>query len=343
MMKILRYLLFPFAILYDVITRIRNLCFDAGFFKQKVFKIPIIVVGNLSVGGTGKTPQIEYLVRLLKGTYKVAIVSRGYGRKTKGYFLANNTHTSKDIGDEPLQYFNKFDTVNVAVAEKRVLGISNILRNTSSEIVLLDDAYQHRNVKGSFYVLLTKYNDLFVNDFLLPTGNLRESKKGAQRTDVIVVTKCPKNLKDRSKKAIQYKLKKYNKKIFFTTISYDETTSGSEQIYVNDLKNYTVLLVTGIANPSPMLSFLEEKEVRVRHLKFPDHHAFSIKEIQTITTKYHKLKASKKILLTTEKDYVRLSTQIDNISFLGIKTSFLDNKGKEFDELIMRHIQQNQR
>ena len=338
----LRFLLYPFAIIYDVVTRIRNFCYNAGFFKETSFKIPVIVVGNLSVGGTGKTPQIEYLIRLLKENYKIAVLSRGYKRKTEGYLLLNYSHSAEDVGDEPLQYFKKFTNISVAVDANRVAGITKLIEDKSPEVVLLDDAYQHRKVKGSFYILLTKYDDLFVDDFLLPTGSLRESRRGAKRADVILVTKCPENLsKDAQNRVIQ-KLKKYQKKVFFTTISYNDKTSGRSEVLIEDLKDYDVLLVTGIANPTPLLSFLNNKKVNFKHLKYSDHHHFSNQEIDFIKDEYSKLSSSKKIILTTEKDYVRLENKMDEISFLGIRTSFI-NKKEEFNLMINSHIKQNQR
>ena len=336
-MKFLRFLLFPFAIIYDVVTTIRNFFFEVGVFKQTSFKIPVIVVGNLSVGGTGKTPQIEYLIRLLKDGFKTAVLSRGYKRKTEGFVLLNDTHSAEDVGDEPLQYFKKFNNIDVAVDANRVEGISKLISDKSPEVILLDDAFQHRKVKGSFYILLTKYDDLFTDDFLLPTGNLRESRRGAKRADVILVTKCPTNLTEVSKNSINQKLKKYNTNVFFTTISYDEKTSGNKSILVDDLKNHEVLLITGIANPTPLLSFLSEKNVAFKHLKFPDHHNFTDKEIETIKKEYAGLKSSKKLILTTEKDYVRLERNLNELSFLGIQTSFFDEQ-EAFNSIIKSHI-----
>ena len=336
-MKFLRFLLFPFAIIYDVVTTIRNFFFEVGIFKQTSFKIPVIVVGNLSVGGTGKTPQIEYLIRLLKDGFKTAVLSRGYKRKTEGFVLLNDTHSAEDVGDEPLQYFKKFQNIDVAVDANRVEGISKLITDKSPEVILLDDAFQHRKVKGSFYILLTKYDDLFTDDFLLPTGNLRESRRGARRADVILVTKCPTNLTEASKNKITKKLNKYNTNVFFTTISYDDSTSGNKSVLVDDLKNYQVLLITGIANPSPLLSFLNEKNVAFKHLKFPDHHNFTDKEIESIKKEYNDLKSSKKLILTTEKDYVRLESSIEKLSFLGIQTSFLAEQ-EVFNSIIKTHI-----
>lgn len=340
-MKFLRFLLFPFALIYDAVTKIRNLFFEVGFFKQTSFNLPIIVVGNLSVGGTGKTPQIEYLIRLLKGDFKTSVLSRGYKRKTKGFVLLNDTHYAEDVGDEPLQYFKKFKGIDVAVGANRVQGISKLITDVSPELILLDDAFQHRKVKGSFYILLTKYEDLFTDDFLLPTGNLRESRAGAKRADIILVTKCPINLSETSKNKIQDKLKKYNTNLFFTTISYDIKTSGYKSILVDDLKDFEILLITGIANPEPLLSFLNERNVIFKHLKFSDHHNFTEKEIEKIKKEYVGLTASKKLILTTEKDYVRLENSIENLSFLGIQTSFLEEQNL-FNSIIKGHINKKQ-
>ncbi|MCL7753009.1 tetraacyldisaccharide 4'-kinase [Polaribacter sp. Z022] len=336
-MKFLRYLLYPFAIIYDLVTTIRNFFFNVGVFKQTSFNSPVIVVGNLSVGGTGKTPQIEYLIRLLKDTFKTAVLSRGYKRKTEGYVLLNETHSAEDVGDEPLQYFKKFNTINVAVNANRVEGITNLLAGKSPEVILLDDAFQHRKVKGSFYILLTKFDDLFTDDFLLPTGNLRESRRGAKRADVILVTKCPEFLTKGQKNKIESKLKKYHKSVFFTSISYDENTSGAKIVAIDELKNYEVLLITGIANPIPLLSFLKEKGVNFKHLKYSDHHHFTENEIEDIKGEFSKLKSSKKLILTTEKDYVRLENSIEELSFLGIQTSFIE-KQEEFNSIIINHI-----
>ena len=340
-MKFVRFLLFPFAVLFDLITSIRNSFFNAGVFKETTFYTPIIVVGNLSVGGTGKTPQIEYLIRLLKDFYKVSVLSRGYKRKTKGFLLVNENHTANDVGDEPLQYFKKFTNISVAVDENRVDGIHNLMDQKSPEVLLLDDAYQHRKVKGSFYILLTKYDDLFTEDFLLPTGNLRESRAGAKRANVIVVTKCPFDLKEVEKENIKRKLQQYKKEVYFTTISYADKISGSQQLSLDELKKFEVLLITGIANPTPLLEFLTKKEIKFTHLKFADHHHFTSKEIEGIKQKIEIISDDKKLILTTEKDYSRLSSKLKELSFLQIETRFLDAE-KTFNDLIKSHINQNQ-
>lgn len=338
-MKFVRFLLFPLAILYDVITTIRNFLFDIGFLKSTAFPIPIIVVGNLSVGGTGKTPQIEYLIRFIKNELKVAVLSRGYKRKTKGFVLLNKTHKTVDVGDEPLQYFKKFDQITVAVEANRVEGIQRLMKNTSPEIILLDDAYQHRKVKGSFYILLTKFDDLFTDDFLLPTGNLRESSTGAKRSDVIVVTKCPEDLSNQKQEEIKIKFKKFDKSVFFTTISYGNIMCSNKKIKVDELKDYSVLLITGIANPAPLVNFLEQKKINFKHLEYADHHYFSSSEIQEIKKEFNDLKHQNKILLTTEKDYTRLESALDSLFYIEIKTSFLGNQNIDFNDLIHNHIQ----
>jgi len=336
-MKFVRFLLFPFAIIYDIVTTLRNLFFDWGVLKQTSFKTPVIVVGNLSVGGTGKTPQIEYLIRLLKDDFKTGVLSRGYKRKSQGFVLLNDTHTAQEVGDEPLQYFKKFKKISVAVDANRVAGISRLMTAVSPEVFLLDDAYQHRKVRGSLSLLLTKYDDLFTDDYLLPTGNLRESSRGVKRADLIIVTKCPSNITASSKNTIREKLKRFDKTLFFTTISYHQQTSGSQRISIEDLKKYEVLLVTGIANPSPLLSFMDENKVNFSHCKFPDHHHFTDKDIQVINEQFAQLKSNKKLILTTEKDYVRLENRIEELSFLGIETTFLSEQEK-FNSIIRKQL-----
>lgn len=332
-MKFIRFLLFPFAIMYTVITSFRNFLFDVGVFKSTSFQKPIIAVGNLSVGGTGKSPQIEYLIQLLKGKHKLAVLSRGYGRKTKGFVLANEQKSSEDIGDEPLQFYRKFDDITVAVDENRVRGIQQL---EDAEMVLLDDAFQHRKVKAGFYILLTKYNDLFSNDFVLPTGNLRERRVGAKRADVIVVTKCPNRMEVEEQNAIESLIRRYFKgPIFFSTIQYaNALQSNSEEIIQTaDLKEYEVLLVTGIANPTPLLEYLSDLKCNFKHIQFPDHHQFTEKEIGGLQHQFSLLNSEKRIILTTEKDFVRLSTTLTHLYYLAIETRFVE-KQQSFDKMI---------
>lgn len=335
-----RKILFPFSIAYNGLTFLRNKLFDAGFLKAVSFDIPVIVVGNLSVGGTGKTPQIEYLVRLLQNNYKVAVLSRGYKRKTSGFLLANSKTTVSEIGDEPFQFFNKFKNIYVAVDEKRVRGVQSLQRlENPPEIILLDDAYQHRKVKAKANILLTPYNDLYVDDLVLPAGNLRESKRGANRASVIIVTKCPKELSDEEQNSIRKKLMLNNEQyLFFTTIEYAiEIKGASGHIPLKELQNYHVLLVTGIANPKPLVSFLENKNMEITHLEYGDHHNFSDEEIVEIKERYNNISVKNKVLLTTEKDYMRIKENLD-ISYIEIETSFLGN-GDRFDELMNRYVE----
>jgi len=339
-MKFVRFILFPFSIIYHATTAIRNFLFDVGIFKQTMFKVPIIIVGNLSVGGTGKTPQIEYLIRLLKDSFKIAVLSRGYKRKTDGYILLNEKHSALDVGDEPLQYFKKFDDIKVAVDANRVKGVNNLISQKSPEVILLDDAYQHRKIRGSFYILLTKFDDLFIDDYLLPTGNLRESRNGASRTDAIVVTKCPSDLSIKSQQSIQKRLQKFNKQVYFTKIAYGKIKSSKSQFSIDEISNYKVLLITGIANPQPLLSFLDNK-VSYKHFSYPDHHHFSAKELKVLMHKFDAIKSNKKILLTTEKDYIRLQGSLSNLYYIEIETSFLANGKDIFNNQITTHLNQH--
>lgn len=332
-MKLLRFLLFPFAILYNLVTSIRNWCFDVGISKSTSFDIPVIAVGNLSVGGTGKTPQIEYLIRLLKDQYRIAVLSRGYKRKTKGFIRLNDLHLAEDVGDEPLQFYKKFGTeITVAVDANRTNGIQQLLKSENPpELVLLDDAYQHRKVKAKAYILLTKYDDLYSDDFILPTGNLRESRRGARRADIIVVTKCPRNLSLEKQEKIRRKINlKKHQQLFFSFIDYEQELKGTDKISIKEFENKEVVLVTGIANPKPLLDYLSEEKIKFTHLKFPDHHSFTINDINKINTVFNKLSTKNKIVLTTEKDYMRLVNKVDKLFFVDIKTTILTNF-KEFD------------
>ena len=237
-MNFLRKILFPLAFLYWLITFIRNWLYDKGIFKSSSFNIPIIAVGNLSVGGTGKTPQIEYLIRLLSDNYKVAVLSRGYKRTTEGFILADENASASSIGDEPFQFYSKFPNIQVAVDANRKSGIENLLQLPNKpDVVLLDDAFQHRKVKAGFYILLTAYDDLFCDDYILPFGNLREPSSGKKRADMIIVTKCPKDLSELAQQKIKEKLK-VKQQVFFTTIQYDDFVFGNDsQLLVSEIQS----------------------------------------------------------------------------------------------------------
>ncbi len=321
-MRLIRLILFPFSILYGGIVMFRNWLFTKGWLQSTSYNFPVICVGNLSVGGTGKSPMIEYLIRLTKDDYKVATLSRGYKRKTTGFLMATAETTASDIGDEPLQFYTKFkDEIIVSVEAQRTVGIE-ALRNLANrpEVILLDDAFQHRKVTAGFNILLTPYHDLYVNDFMLPAGNLREPISGAKRADVIVVTKCPKEVLEAERLQITQKLRpKANQQVFFTTISYAETIqSETDELLLSSLKGEVFILITGIANPTPLLQYLNDQGLQYEHLKFPDHHRFSESEIISIQQK-----AGNKRILTTEKDFMRLQGSLDSLYYLPITVSFL--------------------
>jgi len=329
-MKIFRFLLFPLSLLYGFIMFFRNFLYDKRILKSYKAPIPIIAVGNLSVGGTGKSPQIEYLIRLLSKKY-IAVLSRGYKRKSKGFVLADSTAKVEDLGDEPFQFFCKFPTINVAVDTNRTRGIKNLLQlKNPPKIILLDDAFQHRKVQATIYILLTAYNDLYVDDFVLPVGNLRESKNGVKRADVVVVTKCPKNMSNEEKECIKNKLSlKNNQKLFFTTINYgDFVFSANSRLKISEIKDREKVILAGIAKPDLFFNFLKNKNDIL--LKYSDHHNFSEHDIRFI-----KQKAKGKIIVTTEKDYVRIREKFsaDQLFYLPIKSHFLEGQNA-FNQLI---------
>ncbi|CAM3058608.1 tetraacyldisaccharide 4'-kinase [Flavobacterium frigoris] len=334
-MILLRKILFPFAVLYGFITGIRNFLFDHGILKSYSFEVPIIAVGNLSAGGTGKTPQIEYLIRFLGDKYNVATLSRGYKRKSKGFILADATSNAEVLGDEPFQFYTKFKHIQVAVDADRKNGIEQLLsQKQKPELILLDDAYQHRKVKAGLYILLTSYGELYSDDFILPTGNLRESRNGANRATIIIVTKCPSNLSVAEQNSIKIRLKiANNQELYFTSIEYDEFVySDEDQIKVTDLVGRDKLLLAGIAKPASFFAYLQAANDVT--MDFPDHHHFSEKDILDI-----KNKSINKIIITTEKDYVRLLGRIpaDQLFYLPIKSQFL--KGDEqFRKKIMNYV-----
>ncbi|WCM42032.1 tetraacyldisaccharide 4'-kinase [Flavobacterium sp. CBA20B-1] len=321
-MRNLRKILVPFSLIYAAVTSLRNFLYDKGFKKSTAFNLPIIAVGNLSVGGTGKTPMIEYLIRLLSDRYNLAVLSRGYKRKSKGFYLANDATTIEEIGDEPFQYHSKFKNINVAVNADRVAGVQTILKALpKTDVVLLDDAFQHRKIKAGFYIMLTAFDDLFYNDLVLPAGNLRECKSGVKRADIVVVTKCPEDLSEQKILQIKKKIDIDNDKIFFSTISYHHSiTNNLEEIAITDLKN-DFIAVAGIAKPEYFYEFLQCNTKDC--LTFPDHHFFSNQDINNILQK-----ANGRKIITTEKDYMRLQNLLpkNQLFYLPIEMCLLKNK-----------------
>ncbi|MFY7987792.1 MAG: tetraacyldisaccharide 4'-kinase [Flavobacterium sp.] len=335
-MNFLRKILFPFAFLYWLITYIRNWLYDKNIFDAVEFDIPIIAVGNLSVGGTGKTPQIEYLIRLLSDKYKVAVLSRGYKRTSEGFILADENATASSVGDEPFQFFSKFPNIQVAVDANRRNGIENLLQLPNKpDVILLDDAYQHRKVKAGFYILLTAYDDLFCDDYILPFGNLREPSSGKKRADMIIVTKCPNDLSEIAQQKIREKLK-VKQQVFFTTIQYDDYVFGNEsQLLVSEIQSESKVLVAGIAKPKLFFDFLKNEKDET--LVFPDHHHFSKQDCEQILAK-----ANGRKIITTEKDFVRLNGLLpkEQLFYLPIKSIFLNTN---IDKTIEDYVGQSSR
>lgn len=306
-MEILRVFLLPLSLIYGFITFLRNKLYDSGIFKS--YKIPkkSICIGNLSTGGTGKTPHVAYLAEYFKDKIETAILSRGYGRNTKGFILLNENHTSQQVGDEPLFYKILFkNQIHVAVCEDRATGIQALQKQfPENEMILLDDAFQHRKVQAGFSILLTNFNSPFSKDFVLPAGNLREWKSGRKRADCLIITKCPSNQTESQKIQFAKELKVNRDELFFSSIKY-----GSLKSLGNKLDSpESVLLVTGIANPEPLKDFLS-KTFNVEHLKFKDHHQFNEQDIQQIHQKFDTFTDDKKILVTTEKDFMRLKDKL---------------------------------
>ncbi|MDN3579449.1 tetraacyldisaccharide 4'-kinase [Mucilaginibacter flavus] len=346
-MKYLRLLLFPFSLIYGLVVVIRNWMYDAGAFKSTKFNLPIIVVGNLDVGGAGKSPMTEYLVRLFKDQYKMATLSRGYGRKTKGFLLADNPADAEKVGDEPAQFKNKFPDVTVAVCEKRVEGIEKL--NNKYRPVILDDAFQHRALKPGFSILLFDYGRLTEPRLMLPAGNLREPFSGRERADVIVISKCPPTLAEEEIGLIKKHIKPYkHQHLFFTAISYLAFHNmENDTVYYTVDDHTTVFLLTGIANAAPLLSHLKKLTPNIHHHKYPDHHQFTLKNISKLADDFAACASQKKIIITTEKDAQRLGEQALlpavkklPVLVLPIGISFLNNGRQQFDNLATAYVRQ---
>lgn len=321
-MQLLRKIAFPISLVYALVVYIRNGLYDIGFFKSTTFKTPTICVGNLSVGGTGKTPMIEYLVGHLEASYKVAVLSRGYKRKSKGFQIASKGGAVEQLGDEPYQIFNKFPDITVAVDADRRNGISNLEASMGPDVILLDDAFQHRKVKPDFSILLTAYDNLYAMDWYLPTGNLRDAKKEARRAHVIVVTKCPDTLGEERQLTIRKSLRpQKGQQVLFSRLQYDDELKGNTPtLTLNGLLGQKITLVTGIANPKPLVRYLKDKGLDLEHLEFRDHHFFSASEIELFN--------SKPMVLTTEKDFARLKGKVAHLYYIQVRHDFLNGGGE---------------
>ncbi len=331
-MNLLRKLLFPFSILYGGVTALRNSLYNKGWLKSKSYNLPIICVGNLSTGGTGKSPMIELLVSFLKDDQRIAVLSRGYKRKTTGYREVLKTSAVEEVGDEPLQIKQKFPEITVAVCEDRQIGIDKLQKD--ADVILLDDAFQHRKVNASLNILLTSFDKLYSNDCMLPTGNLREPKFGAKRADIIVVTKCPENISNSEMEKIKLKLRpQVHQQIYFSKIGYNaEIRNAKESKPLNYLNDKKFCLVTGIANPKPLVDFLNKNGLDFEEKSFPDHHNFSAPEIEKLKKHF--------LILTTEKDFMRLQalTSDTEVYYLPIKTEILNNDGAKFKKRVEKEI-----
>ena len=320
----MRFLLLPFAILYGLGVRLRHFLYDRGWLSSKRYPFPILCVGNLAVGGTGKTPMVEYLVRLL-GQEQVAILSRGYRRKTKGFVLADDSATAMTLGDEPYQYHRKFPRATVTVCESRQEGIERLLENPHFKYIILDDAFQHRKVQAGTNLLLTSYDKLYTQDFLLPVGSLRDIRSRARKAQIIIVTKCPELTQAEQEKIIQQLKPLPSQKVYFTSIAYsDRVYSHEDSQALKDFIATPFTLVTGIANPTPLVDFLEKQGASFEHLAYSDHHHFSNRELEFLRQKER--------ILTTEKDYVRLEGALPTLYYLPIETQFLNDQRLIFND-----------
>ena len=336
-----RLFLFPIALLYGWVVVLRNWLFDKRIVKSVTFNLPIISVGNLSVGGTGKSPLVDYLVTLLKKKYPVATLSRGYKRRTSGYVLAQENTDAIEIGDEPMQFHLRHSDVAVAVGEKRIEAIPQLLFDRpETRLIILDDAFQHREINAGMNILLTEYANLYTRDFYLPTGDLRDQISSAKRAQIILVTKCPHDLTEDQRFAVLKEIDpKPGQSVFFTCIEY----KTPYHIETGETKNLSlaeeVLLVCGIANPEPLTTYIHEHSKTYEAIFYSDHHIFSIDDIREIRRRYNTIDHNEKIILTTEKDAVRLIKYKDHFSDLPfyvipITVHFLFDQQKEFDGLV---------
>ena len=330
----------PAAFIYGIITLFRNALYDLRIIKTYNIPIKSICVGNLSVGGTGKSPMVAYLIDHFKNKKKLHILSRGYGRETKGYVLADERASHLTIGDEPFMYYKRFSPqIKVSVSEQRKEGIEKILLNENPDLLILDDAFQHRKVKAGFNIVLSDFSKPFYKDYLLPVGRLRESRDGIKRADLLIYSKCPENLTEKDKLKAIKKSKLSSEKVYFSKVKYGELKSFSTKI---PPKLEQVLLVTGIANPSPLIDFLKQN-YQVECLQFSDHHNFSIADIVKIHKKFDTFVTDNKAIVTTEKDYVRLLTPefsdlLSQKPWLYQQMTIEIDRTKEFLEIIEEYV-----
>jgi tetraacyldisaccharide 4'-kinase len=351
-------LLYPLSLIYGAITSVRNFLYDSRILPSVEFPFPVICVGNITVGGTGKTPHTEYIAGLLKGNFRVATLSRGYKRKTSDFRVATSAAHVSEIGDEPLQIFRNFPEILVTVDRNRVHGVNKILQeHPETEVIILDDGFQHRRITPGFSILLSDYERLIVRDHMLPYGHLRENKGNMRRADIILITKSPESISPIERRLIVKEIDKAPyQNLYFTTFRYKTSLpvfeNRAEAILPDITLNVSsgIVLITGIANPRPFKEYLDKSFKEIIHLKFPDHHNFDEKDLKIILSAYDKLNSDKRYLFTTEKDAVRLR-EFTNIAepyrsaffYIPIGIHFLNEDKEEFDNLIIDYVRKNHR
>ena len=350
-------LLYPVSLIYKLITGFRNFLYNSNILPVTVFPVPVICVGNITVGGTGKTPHTEYLVDLLRKNFKVATLSRGYKRKTGDFRIASMSSTVGEIGDEPMQIFRKFPDILVTVDRKRVNGVRNIMDFASdTEVIILDDGFQHRSIIPGFTILLSDFERPFMRDHMLPYGNLREDKSNMRRADVILITKCPKNLNPIQRRLIVKEVGKAPyQSLYFTSLSYraplpvfESNDKDAHHPGLTKRPGSGIVLVTGIANPRPLKEYLQKFFDEITELAFPDHYSYKELDIAAIITAFNALRSTPKYIMTTEKDAVRLRefAEIDEkvksvLFYIPVGINFLNDDKDEFDNLILGYVRKN--
>lgn len=350
----LKFALAPFSFLYGIAIYTRNWLFDLGILKSQSFSTPTICVGNLNLGGTGKTPHTEYLIRLLKDDFRIATLSRGYKRKTKGFVMASSSCNALDIGDEPMQIHTKFPGIAVTVDEKRVRGIQNLLQiQPNIDAILLDDAFQHRHLKPGLSILLTDYHNPVYNDYLLPMGTLRDSIRQKRRANIIIVTKCPTILPKAEQEGIRKKIKpSKSQSIYFTSLRYGDLKPVFEGTNINldHSKKTKLMAIAGIAKPKLFFEHLDREHIVCERIQFPDHYHFTEKKIKAIFEQFSELDDKPEIIVTTEKDAARL-IQFRNLPhelkrlfyYIPIEVEFLNNQTNDFNNKLNEYVRKSSR
>ena len=352
-------LLYPLSLIWGMITGIRNFLYNSGVLKSVEFHLPVICVGNITVGGTGKTPHTEYIADLLRNNFRVATLSRGYKRTSRGFRIASPVTPVSEIGDEPMQIFRKFPDVLVTVDRNRVHGVNKILEEVpETEVIILDDAFQHRQITPGFSILLSDFERLIIRDHMMPYGNLRENIGNMRRADIIIISKSPENISPIQRRiTVKEVAKAPYQNLYFTSLVYKDPIPVFDPVlpekYLPDFSNPDdcgIVLITGIANPQPFKEYLQKNYKEIIHLSFPDHYSFTEKDILTIASAYQDLKSPLRYLITTEKDAVRLR-EFTNIAeplksaffYIPIGIHFLNDDKDEFDNLIVDYVRKNKR